>query len=132
MNATETMFANAARRKYRFPAPIGLVMAEDLFDLDVGHIDWTYRNLSVQLKDTQGEEDSLLSKVNATLIDELKEKMEIVRFVFDEKQAKIEAAKNAAAAKERKQQILSIIHDKETQALKDLPMEELKKLLEQE
>lgn len=64
--------------------------------------------------------------------EELQERIAIVKFVFDEKTAQILQAENAAAMAERNQQIMSIIQDKETQALRDLSVEELKKLLEQQ
>lgn len=129
MNVTEAMFANAARKKYRFPSSSGLLMVEDLFDLSRAKLNAVYKSLSQELKNS--EEDSLLDTMCAKT-QELQERIAIVKFVFDEKTEQIRQAENASAMAERNQQIMSIIHDKETQALRDLSVEDLKKLLEQQ
>lgn len=129
MSASESMFANAARKKYRFPSQRGAIMVEDLFDLSREKLNGIYQSLTKDLK--VYDHESLLQTVS-NQAEELQEKIAIVKFVFDEKTTQIRQAENAAAMAERNQQIMSIIHDKETQALRDLPVEELKKLLEQQ
>lgn len=131
MSATETMFANAARRKYRFPTCKGYVLAEDLFDMQPTQLNACYQQLKRELSQTEEHEDSLM-ETPSNQTQDLRERIEIVRFVFEEHKNHALAVEQAAAQRERKEQIMSIIHEKQSQALKEMSIEELQKLLDAE
>ena len=119
------IFEYAAREKLRFPYK-GMVSAEDLWDLSITQLNTVYKALNAEKKTV--EEESLLDK-HTKEDDELLTKIEIVKYVFQAKQAEAEARTQAAANEERKRRIRELIADKEDQALSAQSIEDLKKML---
>ena len=115
----------AAQKKMRFPYK-GMVQVEDLFDLSLTALDEVYKNLAKQVK--KSEEESLL-KVATTADEELEIKLAIVKEIFIEKQAALEAKKAEAEKKAFNQKIAGIIAQKKEAELQNMSIEELEKLL---
>jgi hypothetical protein len=121
------MFEVAAREKFRFPYK-GMVSVEDLWDLNVTGLDSIFKALNAQVK--QSREESLLDTKSAE--DKVLEtKIEIVRYIVGVKLAEEEARKQERAKKEQRQKILSIMADKQDEALHGKSLEELQGMLDQ-
>jgi hypothetical protein len=125
------MFEKASRMKLRFDTPRGRLTVEDLWDLPlIGNeacLDNIAKVLYRELKDETQE--SFVIKAERSN-EELTTKFEIVKHVIDVRLQEEEAAKNAAQARRKKQQILAIIAEKETETLKDSSIDDLRALLE--
>jgi len=126
MSERNNLFEMAVKGKYRFPYR-GLVNIEDLFDLNVNQLDSIFKELNSELKQTN-EESLLETKSKAD--QELEAKIEIVKFVVQEKLAEQEAKSKAKEIKEQKQKIMSLLADKQDEALKQKPIEELQAMLD--
>ena len=119
------IFKEATRKKYRWNFR-GVCTVEDLWDLDVTHLDSIYKALKKQQKDADGE--SLLTTASKEDV-VLEDKIAIVKAIVTDKLAAIEAAKNAAKKRRENQRILEIIADKQDAALKEKSLEELQAML---
>lgn len=120
------IYQYAAKNKLRFPFK-GNVSIEDLYDLNITDLDTVYKTLSKQVKKDEGE--SLLDTKSKEDTD-IQVKMEIVKEIFAEKQAAINAAQKAAETKAKNQKIMSIIARKEDEELNNKSVDELKAMLE--
>lgn len=126
------MFEKASRLKLRFDTPKGALSVEDLWDLPLtstkgANLDDLARNLDTDLKSGAGV--SFVQKTTA-VNDVLKLKFDIVLHVINVRIIENEAARTAQLTRERKQQIMAIIAQKETEQLAGSSMEDLRKLLE--
>src|SRR3989337_2369182 len=117
------MFEKAARLKLRFNYR-GLCSVEDLWDLPVKALDSVFKELNAESK-TQKEESLLKEKSQADEILDLK--IAIVRHVVEVLLQEKEARERHA----RKQKLLGIIEDKQDAELRDMPIDELKKLVDE-
>jgi len=125
------MFEKATRQKLRFDSPKGQLTVEDLWDLPLtsgtgkANLDDVAKELFKQLKD--GDDVSFVTpaqKSDATV----QLKFDIVKHVIDVKVAERDVAATAAANKEKKQRILGIIAQKQTEALLGTDLAELQKM----
>lgn len=128
------MFEKASRLKLRFETSKGNVSVEDLWDLPLqstrgaANLDDIARGLYKQLK--SGDDVSFV--VQERKSDEtVQMKFDIVKHVIDVRIKENTAAATARANAEKKQKILSIMADREQDTLKNMPMEELRKLLDE-
>jgi len=120
------MFEKAARLKLRFNFK-GILNVEDLWDLSLESLDLIYKNLSAEAKkfketsllDIKTEEDEVIAL-----------KLTLVEYVFKTLAAEKQARKDAFEIKARKAKILNIIAEKEDEGLKNMSLDELKKLVE--
>ncbi len=130
----EDMFKKATQLKIRFQTPRGFITVEDLWDLPLLpqkpgglNLDDVAKGLHRELQQDDGQSFVLeVSKPNEAL----QLKFELVKCVISEKLEMQKAARLAGVARERKQQILAILADKETEALKGKSYDDLKALLE--
>jgi hypothetical protein len=123
------MFEKATRLKFRFETPGGHQSVEDLWDLPlqstVGkpNLDAIARDLARKLKDTDTE--SFVETPNkADAILQLK--FDVVKHIIDVKLAERDAEKTRRENKEKKEQVLALIADKQVEELKGKSVEELK------
>lgn len=121
------LFEIATRKKIRFQYH-GMITVEELWDLSVEKLDSIYKELNVQMK--QANEESLLAKQSKEA-EMIHIKIEIVRHIVDVKLKEKKAKEEEAALKKRNQRIAEIIADKEDEALKNMPIDELKKLIQE-
>ena len=121
-------FKHAIKNKFRYPFN-GQISTEDLFDLSLKQLDTIYANISTELEKTK--KSSLLagSTEETEKRKILEDKLEIVKEIFEDKQKEQDEMLNAAKEKERRQTILHIIEEKENDNLKNMSVEDLKKLL---
>lgn len=129
MNANFILFEMASQMKFRYPYK-GMITTEDLWDLSIAQLDIVYQNLSKELKATNG--DSLIATKSAdegVKANELKNKIEIVKYIFNHKQQEAELHRMAAANAAEKQRIMGILADMEDNALRNMSKEELLKRL---
>lgn len=118
------MYKEATQLKVRFSYK-GQLSLEDLWDLPLTALDHIYSVLAAEHQNLQ--QSGLLAK--PTKESELtKLKLDLVKDVFETKQAAAEEAKQAAEKLARKQKILEILESKEDESLKNLSVEDLKKL----
>jgi len=122
----KNLFELAARGKYRFQSNVGTVHVEDLYDLSLENLNNVYQRLESQLTETNKK--SLLSATTKA-DEELSNKVEIVKYIFDIKQAERLARLNEKERAEKKQYLLSVLADKEKQETQSLSPEELKKMI---
>ena len=126
MNNTN-IFEAASKNKYRYPYK-GMITTEDLWDLTQAQLDVIYKALNKGVSEAQVS--SLMCKV--TEVDaELLNKIEIVKYIFNAKEAEAEARKNDAAKHAKKQRILDILAQKQEDALNNMSEDELKKMLDE-
>lgn len=125
------MFEKASRYKLRFHTTRGRISVEDLWDLPLlggsDCLDEIAKGLRLKVKDSA--EESFVVKSDKK-DDVLQLKFEIVKHIIEVRLKEAEAAANAKVLREKKQQIMSIIADKESEALRGKDVDELKKLLE--
>ena len=128
-NPNPTLFQMAAQFKFRYPYK-GYITTEDLYDLSPSQLDVVYKNLNKELKAIDG--DSLIASRTAdegVAANELKNKIEIVKYIFNEKQAAADLARMAAENAEKKRHILDILAKKQDDALQNMSEDELRKML---
>lgn len=128
-NTINTMFEMASKMKFRYPYK-GMVTTEDLWDLKTTELDVVYRNLNKELNALDG--DSLIATKSAdegVKANELRNKIEIVKYIFNSKQQEAELHRMAAANAAEKQKILGVLADMEDNALRNMSKEDLLKRL---
>lgn len=125
--AVENIFEYATRNKVRFPFR-GLISVEDLWDLSLTNLDFIYKELNKQSK--QSEEESLLN-IKTQEDELLNVQIEIVKHIVSVKLAEKEAREKASAKKAQKQKIMSIIAAKQDEALQNSSIDDLKKMLDE-
>lgn len=121
----QNIYKYAAKNKLRFPFK-GNISVEDLFSLGLTDLDTIYKTLSKQVK-ADSEESLLATKTKED--EDIKVKMQIVKEIFEEKQAAIEAGKKAAETRAKNQKIMEIISRKEDEDLNNKSIDELKAML---
>ena len=119
-------FEVAVRNKYRFPYK-GMISVEDLWDLSLTSLDFVYKTLNSEKK--QSEEDSLMSTKDEKTT-ELQNKIDIVKYIYSEKVAEREKKRMETENKAKKQRIMEILANKQNAALENMSEEELKAMLE--
>lgn len=123
----KNIFEVAVRNRMRF-AHKGSLSVEDLWDLSVKELDEIYKKLKAESK--KENEDSLLA--TKTVENETLEiKIEIVKHIVQVKLDEAEASKNAKLLKERKQQLLAIKAEKESEELRGKSAEEIQKMIDE-
>lgn len=123
------LFEMASQMKFRYPYK-GMITTEDLWDLTPAQLDMVYKNLNKELKTLDG--DSLIATKSAdegVKANELRNKIEIVKYIFNGKQQAAELARMAAANAAEKQKILGVLADMEDNALRSMSKEDLLKRL---
>ena len=125
--AVENIFEYATRNKVRFSFR-GLISVEDLWDLSLTNLDFIYKELNKQSK--QSEEKSLLN-IKTQEDELLNVQIEIVKHIVSVKLAEKEAREKASAKKAQKQKIMSIIAAKQDEALQNSSIDDLKKMLDE-
>lgn len=119
------MFEKAVKGKYRFPYK-GQIVVEDLYDLPLGSLDTVFKTLNAEVKKT--DEESLL-QTKSEEDDILATKIEIVKYIFNEKLEEKKNRQETAERKEKKQKIMQIIATKQDEALRNASVEDLQKML---
>ena len=128
-NVMGTLFEMASQFKFRYPYK-GMITTEDLWDLKPAELDTVYRNLSKELKAI--DEDSLISTRSAdegVKANELKNKIEVVKYIFNHKKQEAELSRTAAENAQKRQRLLDALAAKQENALQNMSEDELRKAL---
>lgn len=120
-----SIFEFATRNKVRFLHEKGLLSVEDLWNLTLPQLDSIAKALRKSLQDN-GE--SFISEVKTDKTSEVA--FEVVKYIIGVRLAEKEAMKRRKEAAEKRAQILDIIADKQSAAMKEKSVEELMKELE--
>lgn len=124
----EKKIINALAKKYRFQSRVGLISTEDLFDLNKQDLSMIYKILS---KGVVPEEASLMPIEDDAKTTIVKDKMEIVKIVFDYKAAQEKEAIENQLKNEKRQKLLAIYNRKQDSNLENLELDEIKKMLDE-
>ncbi len=121
------MFEKASKTKLRFNYK-GVCSVEDLWDLSLTALDSIYKGLSKIKRDSEG--DSLLEdkKEGDEMLDL---QLSIVKHIVEIRLEERKEAKDRKVKKETKQKLLGIISDKQDQQFRDMPVEDLIKLVDE-
>lgn len=121
------IFVTASKHKFRYPYK-GLISTEDLWDLNLEQLDVIYKILVKSAKDLH--EESLLTVTCRNDDDDVLDmKIEIVKYIFEEK---VEAARRmeAAVANEaKKRRILEVLAKKQDESYNNMSEDELREML---
>ena len=120
------MLEKALINKYRYNFR-GICNTEDLYDLDVEDLDSIYKVLNKELKEIKGE--SLLEKNQTD--DILETKIEIIKHIVKIKLAEQKVNEDKALKKKRKQELFSIISEKQNEQYKQMTVEQLTQLVDE-
>lgn len=127
------MFEQATRMKLRFTTPQGQLTVEDLWDLPLtsttrANLDQIAVGLYAELNSNRN-----ISFVNSNSTGDttLQIKFDIVKHIIDTRKAENLATAEARARKEKKQQILALIDQKETENLSSKSLDDLRKMAEE-
>ena len=121
------IFEVATREKWRFPYN-GQISVEDLWDLTASQLDRVYKALKKDQK-TSNEESLMATRTSEDSL--LDNKIELVKYIFEAKQAEKLAAVAKAEEAAKKKRIRELIASKKEAELESKSIEELEKLLEQ-
>jgi hypothetical protein len=129
------MFEKATKMKLRFDSPLGRLTTEDLWDLPLlapkkgaANLDDLAKGFARELRDNNVE-SFVLKRESPS--EEVQLKFEIVKHIIKVRLAEQEAAENIVKARRKKDQILAIIAEKETEDLKGKGVDELRALLDE-
>jgi hypothetical protein len=125
LNAAGLLHITAAKKNYRFPFR-GNATLEDLYTLPLRDLDSIYKSLNADLKATS--EDSLLEVRNPADTD-LRNKIELVRFVVKSKQEEAKAKEALAAKRSQIARLKEIKANNQEQALLNKTPEEIDAML---
>ena len=117
-------FIQALRLKLRFKTAKGSITTEDLWDLTVESLDQIAVELYKKLQDSSQTMSFITNKKTATKEDMLR--FEIVKYVLDVKLHEKQAAAEAAERKVKREKLLSLIAQKEDEALSAKSIEDLR------
>lgn len=119
------IFEYAIRNKLRFSYK-GLLTVEDLWDLTLKDLDAIYKQLKGQMK--VNEEESLMaSKSKADTVLEMQ--IEIVKYIFAEKEAAQQKAKKAAENRKQREKLMGILAEQEEKDLRGKSADELRAMI---
>jgi hypothetical protein len=120
------MFEKATRLKLRFTHK-GLCTVEDLWDIPLESLDRIFKDLNIKLK-AQKEESLLETRSKEDEILDLK--ISIVKHIVEVRLSEQKARTDLAAKSAKKQKLLGIIAEKQDNALRDMSVDELTKLVD--
>ena len=123
---TAELFIEATKKNFQFPFR-GMINIIDLWELSVQSLDLVFKSLNADYK--KSEEESLLS-AQTKESEELSEKIEIVKYIVNEKLAEKKAKEDAKKNREMKQRLLEIKAKRQDAALEGLSDAELDKMIQ--
>jgi hypothetical protein len=123
------LFEMATQFKFRYPYK-GMITTEDLWDLSMSQLDTVYKTLNKELSATQ-EDGLIISKSTdeGVKANELRNKIEVVKHIFNAKQQAAELNRIAVENAKKEQHILDILAQKQENNLQNMSEEDLLKML---
>lgn len=126
------MFEKASRLNIRFDTVKGMLTVEDLWVLPLisntgkANLDDIARNLHKQLKN---DDDVSFVNVDRKSDTSVQLKFDIVKHIIEVRLAENAVAEQARSNKESKEKILRIIAERQDENLKNMPLEDLKQMV---
>lgn len=121
----KNIFEIATRNKIRFEFR-GLISVEELFDLQLEELDSIFKKLSKEKKESS-EESLLDTKTTENSL--LETKIEIIKYIVNDKLERAERNVKAFEKAEKKQKIMSILSRKKDSELEEKSTEDLEEML---
>jgi len=123
------IFEEASRKKIRFESSKGLLTVEDLWDVPLKSGTVNLNQIALGLyNDLKVENISFVDdSVNGTSLNQLK--FDLVKYVIDVRLSEKKVAEVNAMKKKEKERIMSLIAEKEDNALSSKTIEELRAML---
>ena len=121
----DNLFEKALRNGVTFTYK-GTISLYDLWNLKLEQLDEIYRSLSKEAKTSEAEGEGLLATRATKASSALKLKLDIVKYVFETLAAEKDKKAKAAERKQKAQELLALISEKEGDALKGKSLEELR------
>lgn len=121
------MFDKATRIKLRFSTDRGTLSVEDVWDLNLTQLNTLAKSLNRKNKEA-AEEDFLSTKSEVDTLDKLR--FDIVIYILETKKAENVARDEAKNKKAKREEIMTIIQQKQVEAQKGKSIEELMKELD--
>jgi hypothetical protein len=122
------MFEIASRKKLRFNYK-GLCTVEDLWDLSQEELNEIYKELMQSKK--QNDEVSLLSARKTAQEELLELQCDIVKYIFEVKSEEANLRKKKAENRLKKKHLKELIAQKQNDALINMPIEDLEKMVDE-
>ena len=114
------IFEKATRAKLRFRTEKGNLSVEDMWDLNLQQLNRIAKRLNKEIKESS-EEDFLEEKSAVDV--EAKLQFDIVLYILETKKAETKARKEASTKKAEKEKLLSLLAEKQDEAMKGLTEE---------
>jgi hypothetical protein len=121
----EKLFIKALKKGFRFNYK-GLLTVEDLWSLSLEQLDEIYKDINKKIK--ASSEESFLNKSDKT-VNELNEKLEIVKYIMEDKLVAKSKREKAALIKTQKEAVARLLAEKKQSALSAKSEEELEAIL---
>jgi len=120
------LFERATKQKIRYKTSKGSITTEDLWDLKLTQLDTIAIALNRNIKER--DEVSFVTK-RSNVSSVIRLQFDVVKHVIEVKLAEDEAREQLAAKKAKKEFILSVIEEKDNEALKNKTPEELREMV---
>lgn len=125
--SNKNLFEVATRNKFRF-AFKGQIGVEDLWQLKVEDLDTIYKGLNSQAK--AAKEESLLD-TKSKEDEELTDKIELIKYIFNAKVAEKNAAVEAKEKRQKKQKLMELLEAKKEMDLQGKSAEEIQAMIDE-
>lgn len=122
------MFEKAARAKLRFASTRGLLSVEELWDLSLEALDSIFKALNAELK-TVTEESLLTTRTKED--SEVADKLEIVKHIFQTKQAEKLDRATRAERRQKRARLQELLVEKQDKELSEKSSDELQRLIDE-
>ena len=120
-----SIFEKASRQKLRFDYR-GPCSVEDLWDIPLSALNNMFQSLNLLART---ESESLLIPEKNSEGEDLTLQIEIIRHVVATRLQERDEAESEKTRADRKQQLLGILAEKQDDSLREMPVEDLKKLI---
>ncbi len=123
------MFEQAVRSKLRFNYK-GLCSVEDLWDLSLKDLKKIFSELNNELKSLYSDEEALFGD-DVKIDNELQLKVDVVKHIVKTKLLEQKEKEAALAKADLKKKLLAIKAEKQEAGLRDLPVEDLDRMIDE-
>lgn len=119
------LFAIATRNHYRYSYH-GVITTEDLWALTLEQLNELY----VSIYEANVAKSSVSLSGSSNISEEITNKLEIIKFIYNEKVNEKNAQKAKAEALMKRRRLMEILHDKEEDDLRSKSIDEIRELIE--
>lgn len=124
------MYKKASRICLRFQTDRGMLSVEQLWSLTTGEISKLIKSLKQQIKkDELDDELSFLEDNNTPASDELYLRFDILKDIYMTKKSEIEYQRDKKDVDKHNEKIMALISEKEDENLREMSVDDLKKLI---